>query len=149
MPEFQFQEMFPHGEDTTPYRRLDGDVAVEQFRGEPVLTVPAAGLTRLAAAAVRDVSHLFRPGHLRSCARSSTTPRRRRTTASSRSTCCGTRTSSAGMVLPSCQDTGTAIVIGKKGQRVWSRAATTRRRSRAASSTPTARPTCATRSWRR
>jgi fumarate hydratase class I len=65
MPEFQFQEMFPHGEDTTPYRRLDGDVAVEQFRGESVLTVPAAGLTQLAAAAVRDVSHLFRPGHLR------------------------------------------------------------------------------------
>jgi len=65
MPEFRFQEMFPHGEDTTPYRRLDGDwVGTDTFRGEPILVVDPAALTRLAAEAVRDVSHLFRPGHL-------------------------------------------------------------------------------------
>ena len=51
MPDFNFQEMFPHGEDETPYRKLDGHhVGIETFRGEPVLTVAAAGLTQLAAA---------------------------------------------------------------------------------------------------
>ena len=62
MPEFRFQEMFPHGADATPYRRLDGDwVGRETVRGERLLTVDTAALTRLAAEAVRDVSHLFRP----------------------------------------------------------------------------------------
>jgi fumarate hydratase class I len=55
---------------------------------------------------------------------------------------------SAGMVLPSCQDTGTAIVLGKKGS-ASGRAPTTRARSRAASSTSTSRPISATRRWRR
>jgi fumarate hydratase class I len=65
MPEFRFQEMFPHGEDTTPYRRLAGDwVSSETFRGQRVLMVDTTALTTLAAEAVRDVSHLFRPGHL-------------------------------------------------------------------------------------
>ena len=65
MPEFQFQEMFPHGEDTTPYRRVEGDfVATDTFKGQQILTVADAGLTRLAAEAIRDISHLFRPGHL-------------------------------------------------------------------------------------
>ena len=120
MAEFQFQEMFPHGEDTTAYRRLDGDwVSSDTFRGERIVTVDAAALTELAAAAVRDVSHLFRTGHLAQLRRILDDPE-----ASSndrfvalnmlRNACV-----SAGMILPSCQDTGTAIAIGKKGQRVW------------------------------
>ncbi|MBY0275391.1 fumarate hydratase [Candidatus Binatia bacterium] len=120
MPEFQFQEMFPHGHDMTPYRRIDGDwVGVETFRGESVLTVDSAALTRLAADAIRDVSHLFRPGHLAQLRKILDDPE-----ASSndrfvalnmlRNACV-----SAGMILPSCQDTGTAIAIGKKGHRVW------------------------------
>ena len=92
MPDFQFQEMFPHGHDTTPYRRIDGDwVGVEKFRGESVLTVDSAALTRLAADAIRDVSHLFRPGHLAQLRKILDDPGRHRTTASSRSTCCATR----------------------------------------------------------
>ncbi len=119
MPEFQFQEMFPHGEDATPYRHLDGDVAVEQFRGEPVLTVPAAGLTQLAAAAVRDVSHLFRPGHLRQLRTILDDPEASPNDRFVALSMLKNANISAGMVLPSCQDTGTAIVMGKKGQRVW------------------------------
>ena len=66
MAAFEFQAMFPHGDDTTPYRRLDGQwISTDTFCGEPVLVVDAAALTRLAFEAVRDVSHLFRPGHLR------------------------------------------------------------------------------------
>ncbi|MCC6640861.1 MAG: fumarate hydratase, partial [Deltaproteobacteria bacterium] len=65
MPEFTFQKMFPLGPDTTPYRRLDADlVSIGSWRGHDVLEVDPAALTLLAAEAIRDVSHLFRPGHL-------------------------------------------------------------------------------------
>ena len=123
MPEFAFQEMFPHGADGTPYRKLDGSwVGEDVFRGERVLTVDAAALTRLAYEAVRDVSHLFRPGHLaqlRSILDDPEASGNDRFVALNmlRNACV-----SAGMVLPSCQDTGTAIVVGKKGQRVWTSA---------------------------
>ena len=123
MPEFRFQEMFPHGADTTPYRKLDGAwVGSDTFRGAPILTVDAAALTRLAFEAVRDVSHLFRPGHLaqlRTILQDPEASANDRFVALNmlRNACI-----SAGMVLPSCQDTGTAIVIGKKGQRVWTSA---------------------------
>ena len=105
----------------TPWRKLTGDfVATASFEGQRILTVDAEALTRLAAAAVRDVSHLFRPGHLAQLAQDPRRPRGvGRTTASSRSNMLKNANISAGMVLPSCQDTGTAIVIGKKGQHVW------------------------------
>jgi fumarate hydratase class I len=120
MPEFHFQEMFPHGADTTPYHRLDGDwVSADTFRGEAILAVDRAALTRLAADAVRDVSHLFRPGHLAQLRRilddPEASPNDRFVALNMLRNACV----SAGMILPSCQDTGTAIAIGKKGQRVW------------------------------
>jgi fumarate hydratase class I len=123
MAEFRFQEMFPHGADATPYRKIDGAwVGADAFRGAPVLTIDAAALTRLAFEAVRDVSHLFRPGHLaqlRTILEDPEASANDRFVALNmlRNACI-----SAGMVLPSCQDTGTAIVIGKKGQRVWTSA---------------------------
>ena len=65
MPEFQFQEMFPHGEDTTSYRKLSSDhVGVTKFNGRDVLTVEPEALTMLTAQAFHDISHLLRPGHL-------------------------------------------------------------------------------------
>ena len=120
MPEFRFQEMFPHGEDTTPYRRVQGDfVAQDTFRGESILTVDAAGLTRIAAEAVRDVSHLFRPGHLAQLRKVVDDPEASDNDRFVALAMLRNANVSAGMVLPSCQDTGTAIVLGKKGQRVW------------------------------
>jgi fumarate hydratase class I len=121
MPDFQFQHMFPHGADTTPYRRLDGDfVASEHFRGERVLVVDSAALTRVAAEAVRDVSHLFRPGHLAQLRTILDDPEASSNDRFVAYNMLKNANISAGMVLPSCQDTGTAIVIGKKGQQVWS-----------------------------
>src|ERR1043165_2143539 len=123
MPDFRYQAMFSHGADTTPYRKLDGDwVGFDTFRGARVLTVDAAALPRLAFEAVRDVSHLFRPGHLAQLRTilddpEASTNDRFVALNMLRNACV-----SAGMVLPSCQDTGTAIVIGKKGQRVWTSA---------------------------
>ena len=120
MPAFAFQEMFPHGVDTTPYRRLDGDwVGTDTLRGERVLTVAADGLTRLAAEAVRDVSHLFRPGHLAQLRTILDDPEASPNDRFVALNMLKNANIAAGMVLPSCQDTGTAIVMGKKGQRVW------------------------------
>jgi fumarate hydratase class I len=118
--EFLFQEMFPHGEDTTPYRRLDGDfVAADTFRGQPVLLVDSGALTRLAADAVRDVSHLFRPGHLAQLRKILDDPEASPNDRFVARNMLRNANIAAGMVLPSCQDTGTAIVLGKKGQQVW------------------------------
>ena len=65
MPEFQFQEMFPSGPDTTPYRKLSSDfVGTTKFNGRDVLTVEPEALTLLTAQAFKDISHLLRPGHL-------------------------------------------------------------------------------------
>jgi fumarate hydratase class I len=120
MPEFRFQEMFPHGEDTTPYRRLPGEwVGAETLRGERLLTVDPQALTQLATEAVRDVSHLFRPGHLAQLRTILDDPEASDNDRFVARNMLRNACVSAGMILPSCQDTGTAIVIGKKGQRVW------------------------------
>lgn len=123
MPEFVFQEMFPHSEDTTPYRELDGTyVATGSYRGQPILEVDAAALTRLAGEAIRDVSHLFRPGHLAQLRKILDDPEASDNDRFVARNMLQNANVSAGMVLPSCQDTGTAIVIGKKGQRVFTSA---------------------------
>jgi fumarate hydratase class I len=112
--------MFPHGADTTTYRRIDGPfVSTDVVRGARVLLVAGAGLTRLAAEAVRDVSHLFRSGHLAQLRAILNDPDASDNDRFVALNMLRNANISAGMVLPSCQDTGTAIVIGKKGQRVW------------------------------
>src|SRR5258708_9952094 len=65
MGDFVFHDMFPLGEDTTPYRKLTGDyVATADFAGERLVTVEREALTLLAAEAMVDCQHLLRPGHL-------------------------------------------------------------------------------------
>ncbi|HVP29555.1 MAG TPA: fumarate hydratase [Myxococcota bacterium] len=123
MAEFQFQEMFPHrddAEDTTPYRKLEGDsVATGSYKGQPILEVDVSALSRLASQAIRDVSHLFRPGHLAQLRKILDDPEASENDRFVALNMLQNANVSAGMVLPSCQDTGTAIVIGKKGQRVF------------------------------
>ncbi len=120
MQEFPFQELFPLAPDDTPYRKLEGDfVALDHFRGERVLLVEAEGLRQLAATAMRDIAHLFRPSHLAQLRKILDDPE---ASANDRFVAWNLLRNacvSAGMVLPSCQDTGTAIVFAKKGQRVW------------------------------
>jgi fumarate hydratase class I len=106
--------------DETPYRALgDAHVSSGEFDGEPVLKVAGAGLTQLAAEAVRDVSHLFRPSHLTQLRAILDDPEASDNDRFVALELMKNANVSAGMVLPSCQDTGTAIVIGKKGQRVF------------------------------
>jgi len=120
MTEFAFQEMFPEAPDDTTYRRVDVDgVGTDSFRGEDVLTVEPRVLRQLAAEAVRDVSHLFRPGHLAQLRTILDDPEASQNDRFVALNMIRNACVSAGMILPSCQDTGTAIVVAKKGRRVW------------------------------
>ena len=115
-----FSHMFPLGKDTTPYRKVSSDgIAVDTFRGEKVLTVDTSALTTLTAEAFKDVSHLLRPGHLAQLRSIMDDPEASLNDRFVALELLKNATIAAGMVLPMCQDTGTAIVMGKKGQRVW------------------------------
>jgi fumarate hydratase, class I len=125
-PEFRFQALFQHahgGDDPTSYRKLDGlhggGVSSARFEGQRVLRVAPEALRRLAAEAVRDVSHLFRPGHLAQLRKILDDPEASDNDRFVALEMLKNANVSAGMVLPSCQDTGTAIVIGHKGERVF------------------------------
>ncbi len=84
MTESAFHDIFPHGPDTTPYRKLTGDyVTAASLDGERIVKIDPRALTLLASQAFVDCQHLLRPGHLQT---SSTTPRPRTMTASSPST---------------------------------------------------------------
>ena len=87
--------------------------------GSRILEVDREALTLLAAEAVRDISHLFRPGHLAQLAKILDDPEATDNDRFVARTMLENANVSAGMVLPSCQDTGTAIVMAKKGQQVW------------------------------
>ena len=120
MTPFAYQPMFPLAEDATPYRRLTGDhVAQVPFEGGQILKVAPQGLTLLAEQAFTDVSHYYRPGHL---AQLSQILEDAHSSANDRFVALEMLKNaviSAEGEFPMCQDTGTAIIIGKKGQRVW------------------------------
>jgi fumarate hydratase class I len=120
MSDFVYQEMFELAEAEVPYRQLTSDhVSTTEVLGRRVLEVEAEALTLIAAEAMRDVAHLFRPGHLQQLrdilddAEASANDRFVALQLLKNANV------AAAMVLPSCQDTGTAIVMGKKGQLVW------------------------------
>jgi fumarate hydratase class I len=120
MPEFHFQEMFPLGPEDVPYRCLTTDhVASGSFAGETVVTVAPDALTLLAAEAFHDVSHLLRPSHLRQLRAILDDPEASSNDKFVALDMLKNANIAAGGVLPMCQDTGTALVFAKKGQRVW------------------------------
>ena len=117
---FDYSPMFPLGEDPTPYRRLPIEgVRVIEVEGRRVLSVPPRVLEELAFAACRDVSHLLRPGHLQQLANILQDPEASANDRFVALDLLKNANIAAGGKLPMCQDTGTAIVFGKKGQRVW------------------------------
>src|SRR5581483_10283597 len=120
MPEFQFQEMFPHGPDTTPYRKLSSDfVGTAKFNDQDVLTVDPQALTLLTAAAFHDISHLLRPGHLQQLPNILDDAEASANDKYVALELLKNANIAAGGVRPMCEDTGTAIVVGKKGQGGW------------------------------
>ena len=120
MTEFSFQEMFPLGADETPYRKLTSDhVAPVKARGMAALKVEPEALSLLAFEAFRDMAHLLRPGHLAQLSRILDDPEASDNDRFVAYELLKNANVAAGGVLPMCQDTGTAIVLGKKGERVW------------------------------
>jgi fumarate hydratase class I len=119
-PPFHYQPMFEHGEDKTEYYLLTKDyVSVSEFEGKPILKIEKEGLTALANAAFRDVSFMLRRSHNEQVAKILSDPEASDNDKyvalsflrNSEVACKG--------LLPTCQDTGTAIIHGEKGQQVW------------------------------
>ncbi|MGL5920751.1 MAG: fumarate hydratase, partial [Bacteroidales bacterium] len=117
---FNYQEPFPMGKDKTEYYLLTKDhVSVSEFEGTPVLKVEEEGLTKLANAAMRDVSFLLRTSHHEQVAKILSDPEASDNDKYVALTMLRNAEVAAKGQLPTCQDTGTAIVMGKKGQQVW------------------------------
>ena len=117
MPDFDFSEIFPLGPDTTEYRLLskDGVTEVETPLGTFLKVTPEA-ITLLTETAMRDIAHLLRTDHLQQLSNILSDPE---ASANDRFVALDLLKNAgiaAGGVLPMCQDTGTAIVKGKKGQ---------------------------------
>jgi fumarate hydratase, class I len=119
MVDFAYTDMLPLGEDTTPYRLVTTEGVGEVTLGDRTfLTVEPAALTTLAYEAIRDIQHLLRPGHLAQLRRILDDPEASPNDRFVALDLLKNANIAAGGVLPMCQDTGTAIVMGKRGQQV-------------------------------
>ena len=119
MPDFIHETMFPLTKGDTPWRKLTGDyVKTAEFGGAPVLSVDGAALTELSRAAFFDISHYLRTSHLAQLAKIMDDPEASDNDRFVTYELLKNANISAGGILPMCQDTGTAIVMGKKGHRV-------------------------------
>ncbi len=111
--------LFPLGEDETEYRQLDVDgVKVEKLGNREFVTVQPNVLSELAETAFSDISHLFRPAHLQQLRNILEDPEASDNDRFVALELLKNANISAAMEFPSCQDTGTAIIAGKKGQQV-------------------------------
>jgi fumarate hydratase class I len=120
MSNYVHHELFPLGEDTTPYRKLtDGFVSTQQVDGREILKIDRLGLVMLADQAMRDCQHLLRPGHLAQLRQILDDPEASANDRFVAYELLKNAVIAAAGVLPMCQDTGTAIVMGKKGENVW------------------------------
>jgi fumarate hydratase class I len=112
--------LFPLGKDETPYRKLTSEgVSVQSFAGRDVLMVSREALRLVAEQAMIDINHLLRPGHLRQLASILDDPEATSNDKFVAFDLLKNANIAAGGLLPMCQDTGTAIVMGKKGLRVF------------------------------
>lgn len=119
-PEFKYQEPFPLGPDTTEYYLLTKDyVSVSEFEGKPILKVQPEALTMLTNAAFRDVNFLLRRSHNEQVAKILHDPQASDNDKYVALTFLRNAEVACKGKLPFCQDTGTAIIHGEKGQQVW------------------------------
>ncbi|WP_298268035.1 fumarate hydratase [Geobacter sp.] len=119
---FVYQDPFPLAKESTRYRKIEGSekhVTVEQFAGKEVLRVCPEALAILANDAMRDVSFLLRPEHNESVAKILQDPEASQNDKGVALAFLRNAEIAAKFELPVCQDTGTATVIAKKGQQVW------------------------------
>jgi fumarate hydratase class I len=119
-PPYKHTPLFPLGKDSTQYRKLAVDgIRIETVMGREMVVVPAEALRALAEAAYVDINHLLRPGHLKSLRGILDDPEATSNDKFVAYDLLKNANISAGGVLPMCQDTGTAIIMGKKGRLIW------------------------------
>ncbi|MBF0204224.1 MAG: fumarate hydratase [Desulfamplus sp.] len=120
MSEFKYKKMFPLGEDTAPYKCISENyVQLKEFNGKKMLVVAPEALTELSRAAFKDIAHLYRPGHLEKLQYIMSDPESSDNDRYIALELLKNAVIAADKIYPMCQDTGTAIVMGKKGQQVW------------------------------
>ncbi len=120
VPPYRHTPLFPLGKDTAPYRKLFSEgVRVEKVLGQEVVVVAREALRALAEAAFTDINHLLRPGHLKQLRAILDDPDASDNDRFVAYDFLKNANIAAGGVLPMCQDTGTAIIMGKKGRLVW------------------------------
>jgi len=121
MSDLDFHDLFYPGPDATEFVRLDGDwVQTHTVRDRTILEIAPEGLSALANRAFRDISHLLRPVHLAQVRAILDDPEASDNDRFVALELLKNANIAAGGVLPMCQDTGTAIIVGKKGENVWS-----------------------------
>lgn len=117
---FHYQPPFPLAKDDTEYYLLTNEyVSVAEFEGQPILKIDPQGLTRLAHQAFHDASFMLRPAHKQQVAAILDDPQASENDRYVALQFLRNSEIAAKGILPTCQDTGTAIIVGKKGQRVW------------------------------
>ncbi len=120
MADFQYQEIFEHAVDRTKYRKLTSDhVSTSTFEGKEILKVAPEALALLAREAMDDVTHLLRASHLQQLAKILEDPEASENDRFVAIELLKNANIAAGRILPGCQDTGTAIALGYKGQQVF------------------------------
>ncbi|MBO7072044.1 MAG: fumarate hydratase [Acetobacter sp.] len=119
-PSFTYSPLFPLGQDTTTYRKLDiPGVSTSVCHGHTIVHITSDALTKLTAKAFHEVSHFLRASHLEKLALILNDPEASDNDRFVAFDMLKNACISAGEVLPMCQDTGTAIIFGKKGQHIW------------------------------
>lgn len=122
MPDFTYQDPMPLSADTTKYCKIEGSekfVKIVEFEGKKVLKVEPQALTVLANNAMRDVSFMLRPEHNEQVAKILADPEASQNDRGVAMAFLRNAEIAANFELPVCQDTGTATVVAKKGQQVW------------------------------
>jgi len=120
MSESAFHKIFSFGPDETEYRQLTTDhISTHNVAGRTILEIEPEGLSLLASTAMRDIAHLLRPAHLKQVASILDDGEASANDRFVAMELLKNANISAGGVLPMCQDTGTAIIMGKKGENVW------------------------------
>jgi fumarate hydratase class I len=119
-PGFTYSPMFPLAEDETAYRKLDiPGVSTIEVEGKTILKIKPEALSALAFEAFHEIAHLLRPAHLQQLSNILKDPEASENDRYVALEFLKNANIAAAGVLPMCQDTGTAIVFGKKGQHVW------------------------------
>lgn len=118
---FHFETLFDLGEDETQYRLLTSEyVKVRSFEGQDVLCIDPQAMTLLSSQAFHDINFFLRPAHLKQVAAILDDPEASENDRMVALTMLKNADVSSAGVLPFCQDTGTATILGKKGHAVWS-----------------------------